>query len=276
MPDAQTKLAALYDHHRDHGPSSAFINVNVDGETILQFVHNGADSPDIFNGATLLATLDDPDEVTTYAEQSPHVEPQDAVVGEGTDIAVVGDEDTDALIDISEELLGLCDYTLDDVTFAEEVSCPNNGRMTWDHAIGNTDQKPVHDTPNVKQRVRAVYEHLQALANDAEEVPDPFPTVHFYVDQERLPFVVGPNVYSVDVADDELQAEFETFINGYEDCKVTANDPSGVSATAYTWTPDGALDVTLDVFDTLLDADVEDVTYVEVVQGEETRGWDRV
>lgn len=57
---------------------------------------------------------------------------------------------------------------------------------------------------------------------------------------------------------------------------MSADDAEGASAIHYGWTPEAALEITDTIFEKLFDYDLTDVTYVEVVQGEDTCSWEEL
>lgn len=276
MTHPESKLAALYEHHASHGPSSAFVNVMMNGETLVQFIHDVGEGHGLFNVTGLNAAQDNTEALTAKIQDDSRVEFSD-YHGDGTDLLVIEELTTDELVTLTGELLSLDGLSLDDLTFAEEVSCPEEGRVTWDDVAGTADPKPVEDIENVEGRVLAVYEYLQELDDEVPGgVPDPFPEAHFYVGQEKLAYVFCPGVHSI-VSDSGADRDvFRTTVESFDQYEVSADDAEGVSAIHYGWTPEAAFEITDAVFEELLDYDLTDVTYVEVVEGEDTHSWEEL
>ncbi|WP_137287764.1 hypothetical protein [Halorussus salinisoli] len=254
---AEAKLRTLFDHHCSHDTGVPFINIYLDDTHVLQFSHGIAEPEHKQQFIVIQDALDHRDgdiPLTQYGSGVPPNQPTDWT--------------TDAVIDFLTTELQAFDATLADITHAVEQECPDEGikQITWDDFNDDTENS-VKLTPadtNPRELLHDAYKHLQALNDAAEDVPNPFPVVELYVDGEKLPFNVGPNVLTLESHTDDERAAFDTYCANHSDIETTAAEDDSISVTHYTWTPESALAATETILDELYDCQLTDLTYAEV------------
>ncbi|WP_222914154.1 hypothetical protein [Natrinema sp. SYSU A 869] len=252
----ESKLRALFQHHLNHTETTAFIDIHLNDIHVFQFAVD-IDEPSRERFTVTQDGLDlrnEDIELNQHETGVPPNQPKDWTV--------------DSVINYLETELKAFNATIGDVTYAVEQECPNKGiqHVEWDDRTDEADM-PTDTSEEIdpRERLLSAYEYLQKLSDEAEgAVPEPFPLVELYVDGDKLPYVVGPNVHSLDYHTDDERATFDAYCDDHPNIESTAAEDDSISVTHYTWAPETALDVTEDLLDELYNYSLDDITHAKI------------
>lgn len=270
-PSTRDRLTALIEHHQSHGPSGAYISVYEGDEILLQYLYNG-DNDDQITGGEIVDDADI-DWETLVADTA------ELTLRERTefDEAFITAQYTPSeLVALLERLLERGGKSLSDITSAVEDDCPDGGVTTWEDISGGTQSESGDDLhrEELEARLQGMYAELIRLNEAAADVPSPFPTVEFFIDGEKQPFYVSPEMYSLDCGEDEA-SEFIGFIEAHAENSFNPMYESGTAIIMdLAFTEESALEMTEGVFERFLDASLDDISSARFVRGGDVKEWE--
>ena len=228
-----------------------FVDIYVDGDVTLQFSY----------GSLNLGTAENSDDAKEFLYAKEQLTYEEIFEGWSLSEDWSGEE----AFTLCVETLNQLGHEIEEVTYAVEQDCPSNGTMAWDEIGKESEPKQGHEVEIPREQLRAVYEYLKKLEEEADDIPSPFPVVHFYVGGEKLDYVLGPAVHSLEQHSDEERRQFDEFVRDHPNLEATAPEKSSISVTHYGWTPDSALEITEQLLDQLYDISIDQITYAEIV-----------
>ncbi|WP_276247565.1 hypothetical protein [Haladaptatus sp. YSMS36] len=252
------QLKKMLHHHQNHtigrGQSLPFLNIYVADDQFLQLAYGVV--------GTVFGVEDDTKQVIEA-----YLNDREDLTFEGElGWKLPGGDDWSAELAyrIITDILALVDHEVKDITHVAELDCPNGGTVTWDDLDGGvepTDHKSVDDP---EARLLAVYKHLQQVEKDVGGVPDPFPIVRLFSQDEELAYSFGPAVHSLDTDSTEAREAFMAEISRHDDLVVAHEDTTSISVSHYGWTPDSAFEVSKRMLQDVHNLSLKDITYVEI------------
>lgn len=274
-PSKRDRLEALIEHYQSHGPSSGFVSLYNGDDALIQYIYSG-DFEDRINVVGLVTESDADIDWDGFVETTDAVEPvEDSEFEEGR---LTEDYGAEELIKFFDTLLALSGLSIEDITAAAEESCPDGGTTTWNDVLDDVSEETVGTTLTVPARedqLRGMYAELKRI-NDAVEgdVPTPFPSVEFFIDGEKQPFTIWPEMYCYDYSDRDVGEAFLARVQSLIETPFNPNHETGTAIIMdFSFDPDSALGVTKVVFEEFLDASLGDLTSARFVRGGETRDW---
>lgn len=277
--DSVDKLHQLLEHHykhyvEDHGNVVPFIDIYVNEEKRFQvafFQFNFTGDSDSKRK----------EKFRTYIESKPDLTYSEEM---GTPHGIFEEEWDDTLLYTHlENALQALGFEINEITHAVENDCPTEvGDTSWDDVITGEDQTPAAETSSVgdpRRAIKRLYDRLEQMQEEADGVvPDPFPTVQFYVDGEVLPYTVGPNVHSLENFTEDEQAAFEEVVAEYSNLESGEVSDTSISIPHQNWTPDEALAITETVLSDVFEVSIQDISYAEITSSspDDPVAWDVV
>lgn len=264
----EQRLRNLFNHHASHeigsGEATPFIDIYVNGDVTLQFQY----------GILNLAATENPDDAREFLGEQEQLTYEEILEGWSLSEGWTGKD----AFTLCVETLNQLGRDIDEVTYAVEQDCPSNSTIAWNEIGKEPEPKQGDEVENPGEQLQAVYGCLRELEEEADDVPNPFPLVNFYVDGEKLDYVFGPAVHSLEQHSDEERRKFDEFVSSHPDLEATAAEKSSISVTHYEWTPDSALEITEQVLDRLYDISIDQITYSEIATAgpEDDTSWTEI